>query len=100
MCLPCTVQGHVVAEQQVKLTQQHYFDQLPQRSDSQPEYEEQAGPLTVNWHQENGRDSVTIQGMCTPALALCPCVNYLDVAFDVMLCVCVLEYSNATSSAL
>lgn len=85
-----------MAEQQVKLTQQHYFDQLPQQSDSQPDYEEQAGPLTVNWQQENGRDSVTIQGMRITALAVCSCINHLDVAFDAVMCFCVSEYSNAT----
>jgi len=62
------LQGHVVAEQQIKLSAQHYLDQLPQQSASEPEYEQQAAPLTVNWHEENGRDSVTIQGMCTPNL--------------------------------
>ena len=57
-----------MAEQQIKLSAKHYLDQLPQQSVSEPEYEQQAAPLTVNWQEENGRDSVTIQGMCTPDL--------------------------------
>jgi len=61
----CVLQGHVVAEQQIKLSAQHYLDQLPQQISSEPEYEQQAAPLTVNWQEENGRDSVTIQGMRT-----------------------------------
>ncbi|KAA6422205.1 MAG: hydrolyzing O-glycosyl compounds [Trebouxia sp. A1-2] len=54
---PWAPQGHVVAEQQIKLSAQHYLDQLPQQSTSEPEYEQQAAPLTVNWQEENGRDS-------------------------------------------
>ena len=66
----CVLQGHVVAEQQIKLSAQHYLDQLPQQISSEPEYEQQAAPLTVNWQEENGRDSVTIQGMHTPVFKL------------------------------
>lgn len=66
----CVLQGHVVAEQQIKLSAQHYLDQLPQQILSEPEYEQQAAPLTVNWQEENGRDSVTIQGMHTPVFKL------------------------------
>jgi len=66
----CVLQGHVVAEQQIKLSAQHYLDQLPQQISSEPDYEQQAAPLTVNWQEENGRDSVTIQGMRIPVFKL------------------------------
>lgn len=58
------LQGHVMAETQIKLSSQHYMDQLPRQEEEEPEYEEAAGPLTVNWQDEEGRDTVIIQGKC------------------------------------
>ena len=54
----------------MKLSGQHYLDQLPQQDDEVPDYEDEAPPLTVNWREEDGRDSVTIQGM-SPSLLCC-----------------------------
>lgn len=78
----CVLQGHVVAEQQIKLSAQHYLDQLPQQSVSEPEYEQQAAPLTVNWQEENGRDSVTIQGMHTPILAFFVISSWIECSIS------------------
>lgn len=58
------LQGHVVAEAQIKLSPQHYMDQLPrQEAEQEAEYEEETEPLTVAWQDEDGRDTVTIQGL-------------------------------------
>ena len=75
------MQGHVVAEQQEKLLPQHYLDQLPPQAPPQPDQPDEAGPLTVNWQEESGRDNVTIEGICSQALsadksAPCKCVGY------------------------
>lgn len=56
------VQGHVVAEQQVRLLPQHYLDQLPQAAEPQHDWPDEEGALTADWQQQDGRDSVTIQG--------------------------------------
>lgn len=54
----------MVAETQIKLSPQHYMDQLPrQEAEQEAEYEEETEPLTVAWQDEDGRDTVTIQGM-------------------------------------
>lgn len=53
----------MVAEAQMGLTPQHYLDQLPrQPPEQEAEYEEESEPLTVHWQDENGRDTVTVQG--------------------------------------
>ena len=54
----------MVAETQIKLSPQHYMDQLPrQEAEQEADYEEETEPLTVAWQDEDGRDTVTIQGM-------------------------------------
>ena len=61
----CELQGHVGAEAQMGLTPQHYLDQLPrQEAEQEAEYEEESQPLTVQWQDEGGRDTVTVQGKC------------------------------------
>ncbi|KAL3153868.1 hypothetical protein ABBQ32_013441 [Trebouxia sp. C0010 RCD-2024] len=60
---PWAPEGHVVAEAQIGLTPQHYLDQLPRQPPQQEaEYEEESEPLTVHWQDEDGRDTVTVQG--------------------------------------
>lgn len=40
------------------------MDQLPrQEAEQEAEYEEETEPLTVAWQDEDGRDTVTIQGV-------------------------------------
>ena len=40
------------------------MDQLPrQEAEQEAEYEEESEPLTVEWQDEDGRDTVTIEGM-------------------------------------
>ena len=38
------------------------MDQLPQQSVDEAECDEEAGPLSVNWQDEDGRDTVMIEG--------------------------------------
>lgn len=66
----------MVAEAQIGLTPQHYLDQLPRQPPQQEaEYEEESEPLTVHWQDEDGRDTVTVQGkshyLCSLELLLC-----------------------------
>lgn len=45
------------------------MDQLPRQNPEEPEYVEEAGPLSVNWQDEDGRDTVTVEGMCHPIVS-------------------------------
>ncbi len=67
----------------MKLSAQHYLDQLPQQDIAQPDYTDEAAPLTVNWQEADGRDSVTIQGMYSSVYR---CLHVEAVLLTALLC--------------
>ena len=57
------MQGHVVAEEQFRLSEQHYLDQLPPAEDEQSEFTEANSSLHLEWQPEDGTESAVITGL-------------------------------------
>ena len=59
-------QGHTVGEQQMRLSQQHYLDQLPAPQEEEAPAQESSSALHVEWEADNGADTAVITGDASP----------------------------------
>lgn len=57
------VQGHIVAEEQFKLSEQHYLDQLPSAEEGTHDFKEANSSLHLDWQQDNGAETAVITGL-------------------------------------
>lgn len=65
------MQGHIVAEEQFKLSKQHYLDQLPAPEEEAPEAKEANSSLHLEWQPDNGTESAVITGWGQLCSTLC-----------------------------
>ena len=52
-----------MAEEQFKLSEQHYLDQLPPAEEEAPEFKEANSSLHLEWQQDDGTEAAVITGL-------------------------------------